>query len=378
MKNKYLGAIFLLDVMIALSGCGLDDVKETADGVVSEFENFNDTVKPLERFRKILSDVDDYIFHRDDYKKEEKEDDDFVLEDDVAVESDTDSVDKYYPLVNEDVYNNLVEAKEAFEEFRKHGSASKQIKNSGDHLSDEEAKKIDKNMEQAYKLIVKYVKAYKKGDVETCYDIGQQLKDLAEEFGPDFFYSFKIGRFLPEKYQSPISDDYDSEGNIILENGNKIYLVGNPETIFSNFNYIDDSSDLYTKMYMDSLWYQEIPEVIIDQYGVFKEDKDVCFIMNFSDTMDLCSSEWNRLLQEGRDGYGDKKIDKMLPLGENYYFIKRVGENEVPVGELTDEQEERVKTVLNLQDAVISKKGDPYKVSETIQGMSSYEREYQK
>ena len=326
--KKYVSAVIYLSAMLTLTGC---------NNAVNHFVDFLD-----ER----IEDLSD-----------ENTDDEFAFElDDVAyAENEEDCKNYYYEFVNPDVYENLRFAYDSFEKFRESGAASKQMKSNGSKLSSTDAEYIDDHMELCYKLINQYVAAYESNDVEKCYEIGKELYDLYYSFGPDVLYKIKIMQNLPKDFQSPIVDgnSYDSMGNIILENGNKICLIGPPDDIVGE---VPDYGDLYDDMYFRSRWFRNIPAFILDYYDVFnaKDDGNVCYIMDYSLAERACRRGWEEIYAEGREMYDDNRINGV---NDYYFYIDKK-----KIGKLSSEQIDRVNDIYYIEDIVVSHEGDPYQV----------------
>ena len=332
--RKYVSAILFLNMLI-LTGCN-NAVNHVVDFLDERIEDLSDE-----------NTKDDYSFEFDDI---------------ASVESDDDSKNYYYEFVNPDVYENLKVAYNGFEEFRKSGAASKQMKSNGCKMSSTDAEYIDDHMELCYKLIKQYIAAYEGNDVDKCYEIGKELYNLYYSFGPEVFYRIKVMQNLPKDFQSPIVDgnSYDSMGNIILKNGNKICLIGPPDDIVGA---APEYGDLYNDMYFRSRWFRNITAFILDYYDVLnaKDDGDVCYIMDYSLAERACSRGWDEILAEGREEYSDDKINRV----NDSYFCR----DSKKIGKLNSEQIDKVNDICYIEDVVVSHEGDPYQIDSTFKSI---------
>lgn len=287
----------------------------------------------------------------------------FDVGDEGELPDDYESDVNYYEYVNSDVYDHLEDAYKNFEEFRKNGSASNQMKNNGCQLNSSEADFVDEQMELCYKLIKQYVKAYEDKDYNKCYETGKKIYDLYTIFGPDTFYKLKVMRNLPKAFQSPIAEGNSYDDNIILENGNKICLIGPPDDIVGESH---GYGDPYSEMFFRSKWFRDIFNIFYDNYGVFSPTEgyeNMCFIMNYSLADRTCKCCWDGLISEGNDSNPDKSIDSICwdaDLGPCF-----CQDNEI-VDRLSEDQENTLSQIFDLQDAVVYRGGDPYEVDSTF------------
>ena len=280
-------------------------------------------------------------------------------------EESIDIPDYAYAFVNESIYQNLLSAKSNFEAFFKNGDTATQIRNHGTELSHSNAEYIRKNMKGIYDAICGYITAFDKNDVKACCRYAESLyEDYYYALSREYLYTVLVEPKLPSQYRGGFSSDtYDNNGNIRLQNGNLLFVLGGSDDIIEPTYY---SGDYFTDMYFRSEYFRNLPSNIIDQYSVFQNTAwtdGVCYVMNESKVERYISGEWDALRREAQSMYGCNTRDvRVLPNGDGTYRFDDGNKN----GLLTGEQNTRVNRIYALQDAMVAEKGNPGTVHDDI------------
>ena len=229
----------------------------------------------------------------------------------------------YSEYVNDDIYYTLLSAKDKYESLLNNGdSVSEKMINNGVKLNVNNSGFIDHGVKGIYQLICDYVSAYEKRDYDTCYSSGKQLSEFTHNLSKPFMYSLLVSDKLDSEYQSQIKCDefgnfvYQS-GNITLENGRQIRIIGGKDPLFGENNLSDVNSRMK--------WIETIPSIIFNKYSQVKNNTNdgVCYIINETMAEDCCYEEFDALLTEGASEYSFDKTDAtILSKNDEYVFAK--------------------------------------------------------
>ncbi len=203
----------------------------------------------------------------------------------------------YFDIVNESVYEKLKAAKKNFDKLYENGEVSSQL--SDHNLDESEYNYIDDGMRHVYNDICSYIDNYEMGYYDECYKEGSCLSDdYITVMSPQYLYSFLVVPELGEEYQADFYE-YDSDGNIVLNNYNKIHLIGDDDTLIR----ISEGDDVETRFD----YYVKLPKIILDHYLVINDvngDDDICYIMNVSNTERLCRKDIADIKSGISEAYG--------------------------------------------------------------------------
>lgn len=263
-------------------------------------------------------------------------------------------------FVNEDVYNNLVEAKKNFDCMYSGGAVSSYLENNGYTFNVDQKHLIDSTFENTYEVICKYIEAYQNNDIECCYRMGVTLFDSYHNgvTSKDYLVDLLVLSKLPNEYHSTLGvNQYgyygDFAGNILLDNGKQIRCVGVEDELL----FIDSNSDMYTVMNERSRYYKNLPTIINSHYSMVEDDssKGICYVWNDNKVNDIIQNEWDSLKKEAGDEYSVDWIDIQILPGEPYNFTDK---NANVLGPLNYDQQQIVKKVYYIIDARDNSVGD--------------------
>ncbi len=277
--------------------------------------------------------------------------------------------DDFYSYVNGDYYNNMVSAKEAFDQLLSNGSVAAQIINRGNSLSSDECSFVDHSISNIYQNICNYINSYNVNDVVGCYNSGINLThEYDSGLGFTNVSNLLIARSLPSPYQSEIVTN-EGYGNYRLNNGYLIHLLGSDsDTLLSYSN----NADSYTR----SLWYRDLPSVITNHYTSIRSvngDDGVCYFLNDVKTDHLCTNEWNNIKNEDSAIYGfDPSITSVIFSGDVNSYVYVDYDSNV-YGSLSTEKSIRVEHILMVQDALACHEADVSNLDSALRDMYTIE-----
>lgn len=232
-------------------------------------------------------------------------------------------VDDYNDYVNINVYNTLLSAKDKYESLLNNGdSVSQKMIDSGVKLNVNNSGFIDHGVKGIYQLICDYISAYDKGDYDTCYNSAKQLSEFTNTLSKPFMYKLLINDKLDSEFQSEIKCDQFgnfvfANGNIVLENGRQIKVIGGSDPIFGENNLSDVESRIK--------WIENIPSVIFNRYSQIKNTNNdgICYIINETKAEDCYFEEYDSILTEGASEYSfDKSGAEIRAVSDDFVFVK--------------------------------------------------------
>ena len=208
-----------------------------------------------------------------------------------------------YDLVNEEVYLHLSEAYNNMNSMYLNGEVSSQMTNNNIQLSQGDSKYIDENIKGIYYLISNYVKFYRENNFYSCSETARQIFNY-QGISKSDLYNILVSRKLPVECQSSLNYHnvggiYDNAGNIVLDNGRILRLIGGEDSIISND---DNYTDKYNRMVQLSKWYETLPMILFDQYASIQNvngNDGVCYVWNQTKVERSCNREWNMIKQSG-------------------------------------------------------------------------------
>ncbi len=287
-----------------------------------------------------------------------------------------------YNLVNSEVYGYLLQARNNFSKLYAGGEVSSQMENNGTVLSPIEAEVIDVNMLEIYRLIYDYINYYNQGDVQSCYQTAQLLF-RNNMLSKEYLYSILVSRKLPGECQGSINFQegliYDGRGNIILNNGRLLRLIGGEDDIISADVYTNDPYNNVVKL---SEWYAKLPSIILDQYTYLTNSRGydgVCYVWNQSNVEKACYHEWDYIRENAREVYGLDPDDTFMHWDSNrftYVYEDQYGQ----IFPFDLDTSNRLAHIFEVQDALVSRVGDVYSLDGYVKNMraSSTYQEYVK
>lgn len=263
--------------------------------------------------------------------------------------------DDYEEYVNDNIYHILLSAKAKYEDLLNYGdSVSQKMINNGVSLNENISGFVDHGMKGIYQLICDYVSAYEINDYATCYVSAKQLSDFTNTISKSFMYSLLVNDGLDNEFQSPIKCDQFGNfvfenGNIVLENGRQIKVIGGLDSILSESNLSDVDSRIK--------WIEEIPLVIFTKYSQIKNNNNdgVCYIINETKAEDCYLEEYDNLLTSGSLQYSFDKTDAEIKcINDDYVFVK---DNSI-YGLLDYNQKSEFVRIQAVKNALISHQAD--------------------
>ncbi len=285
-----------------------------------------------------------------------------------------------YDLVNEEVFLHLSEAYNNMRLMYLNGEVSSQMMNNNIQLSQGDSKYVDENMKGIYYLISSYVNFYRENDLYSCSEVARQIFNY-QGISKSDLYNILVSRKLPVECQSSLNYHnvggiYDNAGNIVLDNGRILRLIGGEDSIISND---DNYTDTYNRMIQLSKWYETLPMILFDQYASIQNvngNDGVCYVWNQTMVERSCNREWNMIKQDGQSRYGFNSDTTSViwdPNFVSYVFEDINGQHFL----LDDLENARVDHIFDVQDAIVSGVGDPYFLDNYEKNMRTYQDVYQ-
>ena len=270
--------------------------------------------------------------------------------------------------VNEQIYDNLLIAKEHFDFLLNGQKASEKMMKCGTDLEYYEAEFIDQNVEEIYKYISIYVDSYENEEFTKCALIGKFLDDI--KLDKEYLYRVLIRNKLSLKFQGDIS--YDDFGNymnadmeIILKDGKRIHIIGKKDFITE----MDYNHDVSSKVINQSKWIAKIPKTLLNCYSVVKDskgkDENVCYVWNETLVSEFVEREWKSLKLDAALGYGVKEA--RIATDDHTYFFEDQDGNVLGELDYIDKQI-AIKTIY-IGDVLLTSKGDVEKLDDYLSGM---------
>ena len=288
---------------------------------------------------------------------------------------------------NEDLYNTLVKARDSYSKFYGNGEASSQMRNLEIQMSQYDADFVDSNLHTMYDLINRYVSSYEAGKYDDCINIGSKLYDMGNRYlDKNTLYQILVSNQLPEEYQGTVdfknrgNSIYDMYGNIVLDNGREINIIGGTDDLVSA---MEVSNDDYTRMQDMAKWIKKIPSVLLSHYTTFRDnfaDLDVGYIWNQTKVERIARNEWNVIKKNGQDMYGFDMNNVTIHFSEenNSYVYEDYDGNQY--GLVNYDDNAKIDYLYDLEDAIVSGEGDAYYLDNAIHNMISDQqnRQYNK
>ena len=302
---------------------------------------------------------DDYVTEEyiDDEYSDDEYSDDFVATDQ----------DNYYDIVNDSIYNKLKEAKKNFDILYSNGEVSTQLKEKDINLGDGEYSYIDEGMKHVYNDICSYIENYDNGNYDACYDSGKCLSDdYVTVMSPQYLYSFLVVPKLGNDYQADFYQ-YDSDGNITLNNDKKIHLIGEDDSLIR----ISEGDDITTRFD----YYIDLPIIILDNYQVITNtngDDGICYIMNISNTDRLCRKDIAEIKNNASEVYDIPVDDLAITWNEeaNSWEYRDNNVNE-DIALLDYDANARFNTYWEIEEAIGSGSADVYELDAAVDSLQS-------
>ena len=235
--------------------------------------------------------------------------------------SDSSFMDDFDKYVNNNVYSTLLTAKDKYESLLNNGdSVSEKLINNGVRLNVNNSGFIDHGIKGIYQLICDYVSAYEINDYNTCYSASKQLSDFTYTLSKSFMYGILINDKLEKDYQSELKCDQFGNfvfqnGNLTLENGKQIRIIGGKDDLLGENNLCDIESRMK--------WIKDIPSIMFNRYSQINGNTGdgVCYIINETMAEDCYYEEFDALLIEGASEYSFDKTDATIRPEKNEYVF---------------------------------------------------------
>ena len=235
--------------------------------------------------------------------------------------SDSSFMDDFDKYVNNNVYSTLLTAKDKYESLLNNGdSVSEKLINNGVRLNVNNSGFIDHGIKGIYQLICDYVSAYEINDYNTCYNAAKQLSDFTYTLSKSFMYGILINDKLEKDYQSELKCDQFGNfvfqnGNLTLENGKQIRIIGGKDDLLGENNLCDIESRMK--------WIKDIPSIMFNRYSQINGNTGdgVCYIINETMAEDCYYEEFDALLIEGASEYSFDKTDATIRPEKNEYVF---------------------------------------------------------
>ena len=282
------------------------------------------------------------------------------------------SYDQMSVVVNQQVYFNLLEAKKNYGLLFIDGPVSNLMIQHHAVLSPEESIYVDNCFVNTYNLICHYLDSYENSNIEECYYAGLALSNYYKEgLTRESLYHYQVLRRLPEAYQSNFlineyGSIYDENGNIHLQNGNKIRLIGLEDELVGPT--ISDEVT-FNNMYQKSQWFKNLPNIVLSEYSILNPTNysDALNIINESKTERLCEREWASIKEDGASVYGfDPSYVHVSNINNDYYYVGADGEL---LGMLNSNEINRLNRLYTVQDVLISNTCDVNVLDNDIKNM---------
>lgn len=307
----------------------------------------------------------------------------FISETINSTEIPTESLDYF---VSDDIYQNLKNAKNSYENLLNNGEAvSIKMKNSGIALSDSDSVIIDDGINNIYSLICQYITEYESRNFDGCIKAFNSLSYYYYSgLSKDYLFKLLISNNLPVEYQSSIKYDefgnmYDSSNNIRLENGKVIRLIGaNDNLVLNNNQYYNQ----YENAYLMSKWIENLPSSLFGKYTVINNTSNdgVCYFWNETNVCDLCNKEYYQIISDGSNMYGyDNDNVQIICIDEDLKKYAFTDNNQNIYGELSYDQNMKIEKIVEIKNTVNTKKGNVLVLDSYISDMyNKYNNTYNK
>ena len=280
--------------------------------------------------------------------------------------------------VNENVYHTFANARENYSNFYSNGEASSQMQNLGIQMTQYDVDYVNNNMHIVYDLLNRYVSSYENGNYDDCITVGSQLLDMGENYlDKNTLYQILVSNQLPVEYQGTIdfknrgNSIYDMYGNIILDNGKQVNIVGGTDDLICSS---DIPYDNYNRMYMVADWIKKIPSILLNHYTPLRDtfsDLDVGYFWNQTKVERIARNEWNLLKQNGQAMYGFNPDNVVIRFSEDNNSYVYESSDGYPYGLVNYDDNAKVDYLYDLQDAIVAGEGDVYYLDNAISNMIS-------
>ena len=279
---------------------------------------------------------------------------------------------------NEDLYKTFVKARDNFSNFYANGEASSQMKNLDIQMSQYDADYVDKNLHIIYDLLNRYTAAYEAGKFNDCITIGSQLYDMGYNYlDKNTLYQILVSNQLPSEYQGTIdfktrgNSIYDMYGNIVLDNGQSVNIIGGTDDLVSA---LEMPNDDYNRMQTIAKWIRKLPNIVLNKYTQVRDlfaDLDVCYFWSQTKVEKLARKEWKVIKQNGQDMYGFDLDSTSLRYSDEEGSYVYVNPDGYVYGPVQYDDNARIDYLYSFQDAMVSGEGDVYFLDNAIHNMVS-------
>ena len=160
---------------------------------------------------------------------------------------------------------------------------------------------------------------------------------------------------VDDEFKSNIKyDDYGNVvyqfGNIALENGKQMRILGGNDSLIEQSNINDFNSRM--------MWIEAIPDVLSSNYVQIRniENDGVCYIINVDKARSYCTQEINNILNQGATQYNfDKENTVIQKVEDDYVFVDN---NNQILGLLDYNQKNSYEKIQTITNAITSGTGE--------------------
>jgi len=352
------GNVVLIAILAAAIGFGAAHLGGTKSGKIVE----ND-IEPTETVQAIDG-VDGVPYEEEEQIINEVVPAEYVEE---APVEEASVPEDYYNYVNDEIYNKLVTAQNNYEEFFNRGLVSDQLVLKNIENTNEVYQYVSDQMRYDFELICSYVNAYNSRDFNVCYSTAKELSDgYITGLSREYLYSILVTPVLSSEFRSDFYQN-DNDGSIILNNGNRIHLIGENDELIRMNNY--DTSTVFD-------YYTKLPSILTSDYRVIhdpNQDANTCFVLEASKVNQVNREFVTELRSDAAEEYDVSEEELKILWDENESCWYYANADYDYIAYLDYDSNNRFNTYWEIEGALSDESGDAYVLDAAI---DSLENEY--